>query len=306
MKPRLSIVIPVYNRRNVVGRTLSSIKSQKLFPLELVIVDNNSTDGTYEYLDCIRKEASTDRLLIKLLRETKPGAAAARNRGLEEVTTPWVMFFDSDDVMTPDHCSRALEAARSNPGAEIIGWNTEICLADGTTRIGRFPSDNFLWNNVFHGGLATQRWMARTGLIRKIGGWNESVMMWDDIELGTRMLTATDRIVCIGGNPTVRVFHTPGSITYSNDGFADKMIHAANEIGRSLPSDYRRWIPFKLVLGAAFYGFANPDSAIVTAEAQAMVSPVDATLLKILLSYLKYMKRGGVALIAPFLNADKR
>lgn len=302
MEAKLSIVIPVYNRRNIVGRTLSSVKCQSLRPLEIIIVDNNSTDGSYGYLRQWKVSNESADFKITLLREHEKGAAAARNRGLGEVTTPWVMFFDSDDCMLPEHCARAMKAAEDNPDSRVIGWDTELCLPGGKIRTGRFASEDMMWNNIFHGSMATQRWMAETSLVREAGGWNPKVFMWNDIELGTRILAMKPVVTRISGAPTVRVFHTPGSITEARKGFADNIVQALSEISASLPEECRRWIPFKLVLGASYYGMGHPDSRRLVAEALETVPDSDKRLLKLLVLYLKHFKRGGADLVSVFLN----
>ncbi len=302
MRTLLSIVIPVYNRRDIVGKTLMTVLNQRYRPLEIVLVDNNSTDGSYEYLQAWQGANDRSDFRVKLVREEKPGASAARNRGLAEVDTRWVMFFDSDDIMAPDHCLRAMKVAEMHPEAAIIGWDTRIFLADGGLVYGRFPSENYQWNNLFHGGFATQRWMALTAYVRHVGAWNEEVMMWNDIELGSRLLSKKIRIAKSEGMPTVSVMATKGSITEASGGFADKMVVALDAISRNLPEKQRRWIPFKYVLGASFYGFDHPDSVRVIEKARSIVAPGDEWLLRLLISYLKYIPRGGAALLSPFIR----
>lgn len=89
----ISIIIPVFNRAGIVGRTLDSIAAQTLRPLNIILVDNNSSDNTLEVLTQWGKDNSTDDFKITILQEKKPGAAAARNCGLKIVKTPYVMFF---------------------------------------------------------------------------------------------------------------------------------------------------------------------------------------------------------------------
>ena len=153
----ITIVIPVHNRAEIVGRTLASVEAQTLRPLSVVLVDNASTDGTAGVL---REWAARPHGLdVRVVCETAPGAAAARNRGLSEVRTEWTMFFDSDDTMRPDHCRRALEAAGD---CDMVGWDVCLHTTDGAEEVHRFYADDAQFHSLFHGSTATQRYMART------------------------------------------------------------------------------------------------------------------------------------------------
>lgn len=208
----ITIVMPVYNRADVVGRTLDSIAAQTLRPLRLVVVDNNSSDHS---LDVVSKWADTHRsddLGITVLSENKPGAAAARNRGLSVVQTPYVMFFDSDDIMLPGHVADVVQTLRSNPDALIVGRDILFRLLTGHTKRLVYGAD--AETVIFHGGLSTQRYAVQTDLCRRCGGWDERLTGWDDLDLGLRLyLAAGGRMARIPGSPGVIAFQTAESLT---------------------------------------------------------------------------------------------
>lgn len=210
---RMTVVIPVYNRAERVMSTLRSLEAQTLRPLDIVLVDNNSNDDTAVTLSRWQSQVVTDDFRVKIVCEKTPGAAAARNRGLDEVITPLTMFFDSDDLMTPGHCKRVVEAFESHPEADIIGWDCMTVFPDGSTRKVIFADRDLLWNDVFQGAMATQRYVARTVIFREAGGWNAGCMGWNDIELGLRILLRKPRVVKLGGDITVNIIHTADSIT---------------------------------------------------------------------------------------------
>lgn len=190
IEKRLSLVVPVFNRAALVGRLLSSFQSHAVLPAHIVLVDNNSTDGTPEVLGQYAAEIPTK---VTVLGCTTPGACAARNVGLAVVDTPWVMFFDSDDEMGPQHTANISRALDALPHADIIGWD---CPGDDGLR--KFFDRDVLRRCLFNGGMATQRWCARTELVRRVGAWDEDVPYWNDIELGTRMLAADPVVHHIG------------------------------------------------------------------------------------------------------------
>ena len=180
MEYELTIVIPVYNRAGIVGRTLESVQRQTLRPLRVVLVDNNSTDATPEVLRAWKEHAEGPGLEIILIDESRAGAAAARARGLREVTTPYTMFFDSDDLMAPSHAARALKALKQT-GADIVGWDVDFISHRGKPERRRFYESDTLWHTLMHGSMATQRYAARTDLFRRAGNRDAADHGRDDI-----------------------------------------------------------------------------------------------------------------------------
>lgn len=209
MKAPLAIVVPVYNRAHIVERTLQSIARQTLRPLHVIVVNNNSTDNTAAVLQNWQKSHNSSDLRIDVIDCGRRGAAAARNAGLALVTEPYVMFFDSDDIMLPEHCELL---CRNLAHADLVGRDVELYIDGAYVKTLPFFGTDMQWNNLFHGAMATQRWAASTDLVRRAGGWNENIHYWDDIELGARMLALAPQLRRIEGCG-VRVNYTPESIT---------------------------------------------------------------------------------------------
>lgn len=253
MTCRLGIVIPVYNRAGVLERTLDSVLCQTLRPLHVVLVDNMSTDDSAAIMYRWKPVAEAAGIKVDILTESRQGAAAARNRGLEAVEEEYVMFFDSDDTMAPEHASRALQGFDSVPGTDVVGWDVEMVLADGRSHIGVFSARDTMWHNIMHGSLSTQRYAARTELIRHVGGWDNTVRGWDDIELGSRILKQHPTLIKLSGAPTVRTYYSTASIT--GDSFSSghgKWEHALDCMERTLPDKWR-WICVRRAQLAGLY-----------------------------------------------------
>lgn len=188
----ISVVVPVYNRAGMVTDTLHSIKSQSYRPVELIVVDNGSTD---ESLDACRQfgEANSDSgFVIKVVEEERRGASAARNRGFRESSGQWVSFFDSDDIMGKNFLDDMMNFVSAE--AEIVACATNIAGPKGLRRR-VFLYDDSLEAQILTGELSTQSFIVRRDFLEKAGGWNESVMRWNDWELGTRMLLHRPKIV---------------------------------------------------------------------------------------------------------------
>jgi glycosyltransferase involved in cell wall biosynthesis len=104
----ISVVVPTHNRSGLLTQTLRSVLWQRGVDLEVVVVDDGSTDDTAEVV------AALDDPRIRIVRnEVAQGVAAARNRGAEEARGEWVTFLDDDDLWAPDKLARQLAAAQA-------------------------------------------------------------------------------------------------------------------------------------------------------------------------------------------------
>lgn len=214
--PLLSVVVPFFNRARHLERTLNSIAAQTARPLRVVLVDNASSDASLEIARAWAEKVQAPDFTVDILSEERRGAAAARNRGLEAVSSPWVMFFDSDDVMTPNHVANFLECIHQHPDAQLVGRPIKAVSPAGKHIYhGVFTTRRPEFNHLFHGILSTQRWAALTALVREAGGWNPKLMAWDDLELGLRMLLLRPRMSTVPGPESVRVEVHDDSITGS-------------------------------------------------------------------------------------------
>ncbi len=245
MGKTVSIVMPVYNRAGIVGRTLRSIDAQTCRDFDVVLVDNASTDGTRAVLEAWA--AGKD--YVRVLACTEPGAAAARNAGLRAVHTPWTLFFDSDDIMLPAHIERINVGIHDFTEADILTFD----IMAGHRRLPSHSRD-LLYHNLMHGSLSTARYCARTELLRRVGGWNSSIRAWDDIVLGTRLLVkGKPRVVKLQGAPTVDVNFTDESI--SGVGFshsANRFDAALDALAAEMPGERERvWVEVKRAILAA-------------------------------------------------------
>lgn len=216
MNMEISVVIPVRNREKLVVRTLDSVAAQSYRPINLILVDNGSTDATREVLEQWQSENQSDDLRVTILGEPTPGAARARNRGLREVATDYVMFFDSDDEMRPDHIRRVVDELRRLPDADILRWPVAVLDPDGWTELKDQRFHDEMQLHLLHATLATQRYAVRSDLLRRLGGWNESLPCWNDLELGVRLIASGAKIRRLSGEPSVVIHPTEDSITGSD------------------------------------------------------------------------------------------
>jgi glycosyltransferase involved in cell wall biosynthesis len=110
--PFFSIIVPVYNRASLVGETIDSILSQTFTDFELILVDDKSTDNSFEVL---QSYAQKDKRIVVLTYPENQGRCAARNTGLDAAAGTWVCYLDSDDWYYPNHLSTFNELIAEYP-----------------------------------------------------------------------------------------------------------------------------------------------------------------------------------------------
>ena len=212
----ISVVIPVYNREHLVKRTLDSVAAQTLAPDKVILVDNNSTDGTRAVLD----GWAAGRDNVEVISCATPGAAAARNAGLALVESDYVMFFDSDDYMPPRHVEQVSATLAGENPPLIVAFDMELVDLSGRRTLKAFRRGDPLFNHIFHAILCTLRFVVSAAFIRNIGGWPCNLKVWDDYELGVRLLYNTSAVRNISLEHPPVAFAQAESITGTK--FSDK------------------------------------------------------------------------------------
>lgn len=125
----VSIIIPIYNRAHLIGETLDSVLAQTYANWECIIVDDGSTDGTVKVLNNYSAKDTRFQLYHRSVDKPK-GANSCRNIGLENAIGKYVVFFDSDDIMTPNHIQVKISVIEKNELDYVITrtkfFNTDL------------------------------------------------------------------------------------------------------------------------------------------------------------------------------------
>lgn len=117
MGPTVSIIVPVYRAAETLGRCVDSILHQEFKDLELLLVDDGSTDGSAALCDAYARQ--DDR--VRVFHQQNQGVSAARNLGLQYAQGEYLQFADSDDWLAPDATKRLVSAAQENRCDLVIG-----------------------------------------------------------------------------------------------------------------------------------------------------------------------------------------
>ncbi|MFT4643860.1 MAG: glycosyltransferase involved in cell wall biosynthesis [bacterium] len=197
MKPLVSIIIPVFNRQNFILECLESVVEQTYRPLEVILVDDGSTDDSIVLINnFIEKNAVKDVLEIKLIQQLNSGAPHARNKGLSEANGEYVQFLDSDDLLLPKKLNN-----------QISVFNENVNIVYSKTQMFQDTKKNLLdkyWGRELTGGYKDYfefPWQTmcalykRNYLIESDILWNENLKIHQDWEFSMRHVITMNNIV---------------------------------------------------------------------------------------------------------------
>jgi len=186
--PTVSVVLPTYNRDRLVGRAVRSVLAQTHREIELIVVDDGSTDATAAVL----AEIDDARLVVLRLGGNR-GASAARNAGLARARGSLVAFLDSDDVWHVNKLERQIAAlAAASPRTGLCVCSMMVDRGGGWSYPTRWldeemaPADAL--RRVLSGvGYGTLSWLVRRDVLEAAGGFDESLPRLQDYELSIRI-----------------------------------------------------------------------------------------------------------------------
>jgi glycosyltransferase involved in cell wall biosynthesis len=184
--PLISVVIPVFNGEKYLGEAIESIRQQGYVPLEVIIVDDGSTDGTARLV----KHLGTD---IQYIYQDNKGTAAARNTGLRAVKGDIIAFLDADDLWPDDKFALQIPRLKDDPELDIVlGRIQYVCLPGAEEPKHRFEEPDYTLTNVHLG----------SGLFRKtifdeVGYFDEEMRFNEDMDWFFRALEQDVSMVII-------------------------------------------------------------------------------------------------------------
>jgi glycosyltransferase involved in cell wall biosynthesis len=179
---RFSVIITTYNRVDTLPRAVASVLSQDGVTMELIIVDDGSTDETASFLEKIHDPR------IAVLHRTNGGLSAARNTGLAQASGDWTTFLDDDDTALPGWLAGFASLIDDQVGLVCCG--AEYRTPEGT-RVGtRQPAP---MGGLFRDQTALMlagAFAVRSDLLRLIGGYDERLTCSHQTELALRLMPA--------------------------------------------------------------------------------------------------------------------
>lgn len=178
----ISIVIPCHNCAQTIDRAVNSVLSQTHKEWELILVNNNSVDHTWEKLNEIKKQHPEK--AITILNEDKKGAPAARNKGLYVAKGEWVQFLDSDDELLPEKIEKQLFSIKGilvdvvySPYYKVKAGHENIISIE----------KNFLAGLITSNMGITSANFFRKAAVLSVGGWDETKTSSQEYDLMFRI-----------------------------------------------------------------------------------------------------------------------
>jgi len=184
----IAVVIPCYNAERFIRQTIQSAIDQNYPDLEIVVVDDGSTDGSVEIV-----KSFGDRVTLEI--GENRGACRARNRGTALTGAEYVLYLDADDYLHGNYLQQLAAAAQGAPDV-IIGAVYYLRggdLSETKTYAAHESAHAFLCSYLKR-FLQTSGFLWRRAFIERHGGWQEDLPVYQDIELAIRMLLTSPNI----------------------------------------------------------------------------------------------------------------
>jgi glycosyltransferase involved in cell wall biosynthesis len=229
----ISVVVPTYNRADMIGRALESIFAQSFADIEVIVVDDGSTDQTSAV---VRALAADHQRSVHYSFQENRGCAAARNRGIELATGEFIAFLDSDDEWSQG-AIESMVATLEASGADFVYSPAVEVRKDGSEYINypvaagspqTFAREHFISCNTKNGTV-----LFRTEAVTDVGGFDETLRHNEDSDMLQRL--AIRHRAAYLAEPTLRMFHHSGSKSNNAVAIHRALVLSAERILSSYP-----------------------------------------------------------------------
>lgn len=189
----VSVIIPTYNRAHVIGRALDSVLQQSYEPIEIIVVDDGSTDNTQSVL-----VPYADR--ITYIHQENGGAAKARNTGIKACTGDFINFLDSDDKFLPDKLAKQMQYFTDHPQTDVVLCGLRFLNAkteELESEVTELPVDNLFIHFLEVGTvglLYPHQAVLRKKVIEKSGFFDEKLPIREEQEFWSRVMLSGSQI----------------------------------------------------------------------------------------------------------------
>lgn len=177
--PLISIVIPLYNGKHLIGKTIEGVFAQTYTNWELILVDDGSTDDGGNYV----RQQFPD---IKVIRQENAGVAAARNKGIGQAGGELVAFLDQDDIWLPDKLREQWDLLKTDPYCAFVTCNQRYLCREGVVLPPRFAREFF----DEHRSFIPSALLIRKYALLSVNGFDESLVVASDTDLIRKLRNA--------------------------------------------------------------------------------------------------------------------
>ena len=179
----ISVIIPTYNRGNIIGRALDSVFNQSHSPCEIIVVDDGSTDNTAEIVKKLYPE-------VKYLYQSHTGVSKARNRGVKNTNCNWIAMLDSDDAWHKDKLD--IQSMLLNDNPEYLIAHTDEIWIRNDVRVNQRKKHQKRGGHIFQYCLplcvmSPSSVIMDKALFEDVGPFNETYPVCEDYDLWLRI-----------------------------------------------------------------------------------------------------------------------
>jgi glycosyltransferase involved in cell wall biosynthesis len=215
--PRVSVIIPVFNGERFLGEAITSVLDQDHRPIEIVVVDDGSSDASAEIATAFDH--------VVLLRQRNGGPAAARNAGVDRSSGELITFLDADDLMTRERLTSQVRHLRAHPEVGCVLMNQEVVLEPGMSLPG--------WVTPFDEPDEVVAGLIITAMIRRetflaVGGFDASYRLCEDVDLMFRIREAGVEMAFLPTVGVLRRIH-PGNVSHQVEAMRDALTRVVRE-----------------------------------------------------------------------------
>ena len=240
--PTVSVVIPTFNRSELVVEAIESVLAQSVIPTEILVIDDGSEDDTRDRLSPLS-------VRIKYVYQNNRGVSAARNRGLKEASGNIIAFLDADDIWHPEKLAVQLQVLSRFPEVGIVSttrfdWPRDVIPEYGERDIFGSLAQVYWEQLAVRNFLDTSSIVVRREVLDLVGGFDDQLQGPEDHDLWLRIAEVTNFLHI--NIPLTGYRQTPGSLSKQ----ADRMLRDKYRMlqkqtqrpiwqGRTLPAEKR-------------------------------------------------------------------
>lgn len=183
MVPKVSVVIPSYNRANCIERAIDSVFQQKVENLEVILIDDGSTDNTREII----QNKYGDK--VRYFYQENQGISGARNTGIKNARGDYIAFLDSDDYWCPDKLEKQMSLAEEHPEYGLLASCCASIRTDGSFReSNRRGKSGWVLKDLFQANfIRTSSAVIRRDCFNRVGLFDEKLKESEEYDLWLRV-----------------------------------------------------------------------------------------------------------------------
>lgn len=181
----VSVIIPTYNRAEILRETLQSVIDQTYRPVECIVVDDGSADTTKEVVHELMKGNNTS-FTIKYIYKQNAGAQAARNTGTAASAGELIQYLDSDDLLYPEKLQVQVNYLQAHPSCDAVFGDWEEGIPGNKKKIIAYKKDDLLLQLFTERCIANFAVLFKKSLVEKTGDWDIAIKRNQEIDFHLR------------------------------------------------------------------------------------------------------------------------